>query len=236
MASPAVALPAFRPAPAPLPAVPFFAARHHNRIERSHSHVAAPGNSPSPRVPHRSPPVSRNHTSPSTEKRNRRHLPPPSEPPPASPIRLPHPSAAAAAPALGRSSAPPIQNVASSSFRHPHRRSRASSRSRPALAPSPLQAIRGRTAFLFYSYSAAPKWTAPPIQNLASSSVGRLCRRSRMLPHHLLPPRQKTSFLHAAFRHDARPDGPRFHERMACCGECSWNQAISTQTYAIIKH
>jgi hypothetical protein len=146
----------------------------------------------------------------------------------ASPIRLPHPSATVAAPALRRSSAPPIQNVASSSVRHPRCRSRASSRSRSALAPSPLHAIRDRSAFLFYPYSAAPKWTTLPIQNLTSSSAGRLCRRSRTLPLHLLPPCQKTSFLHAAFRSNARPDGPRFHEQMACSGECSWNQAIST--------
>jgi hypothetical protein len=106
-----------------------------------------------------------------------------------------------------KQAAPPIQNVASSSTRHPRRRSRASNRSKPALAPSPLHVIRGWLVFLLYPSSAASKWAAPPIQNITSSSARHLRHR------HLLPPCRTTSFLHAAFRNDARSADPRFQEQ-----------------------
>jgi hypothetical protein len=174
-----------------------------------------------PLPPLRLPPPTRAHL----QKRSHHRLTPP--PPLFAPPPPPHPGATVAttpyqgarafllypSSATPRQAAPQIQNVTSSSARHPRRRSKASSRSRAALAPSALQAIRGWLVFLLYPSSAASKWAAPPIQNLASSSARHPRRRSRPRHRHLLPPRRTTSFLPAAFRNNARPAGPRFRER-----------------------
>jgi hypothetical protein len=189
---------------------PFFAARHSNRIELPHSHFAAPGNSPSSRVaPLQSP---RNHAS----HRQRRG---------AAAICLPHPS-------RRRLTHPPPSSERRrrcSSHRaflcasDPERRLLLRSSSAP-----PIQGKQQIQAGAGPFTSPGDSWSAGVSLLPILRGTGRLCRRSRTLPLHLLPPRQKSSFLHAAFRNDARPDGPRFHERMACSGECSWNQAINT--------
>jgi hypothetical protein len=82
IASPAVALPPFHSAPAPLPALATAT------VSSGHTPTSPPRVTPPPPASRDAPLQSpRNHASPSTEKRSHRHLPPPFEP------SLPHPSA-----------------------------------------------------------------------------------------------------------------------------------------------
>jgi hypothetical protein len=220
MASPAVALPAFRSAPAPLPAVPFFRSSPPQPYRAATLPRRHPGQLPLPPRP-----ASLPSSLPATTRAHRQRRG-------AAAICLPHPS-------RNRLTHPPPSSERRRRCSSPRALLRASDPERRLLLRSssapPIQGKQqiqvGASPFTFRGAKVDHAADIEPRLLLCRSSVPPIQDAPPPSPsstsEDLLPPRSLP---------ERRPAGRPSLERMTCSGECSWNQAISTRTYAIIKH